>query len=407
MGSVTHAQILRTWSELAALDKRWDSLLASSHSGSTFLTWDWIEAWRAVHGGACTPFVLVLSDERGETIGVAPFIVVRDSIPSRVVRVVRFIGDRGGDANNLDIVAKVGHEAVVMDAVLSALASSTTLWDVLELHHIPGDSPNLGALRAGALQRGWRLQEDGSPHLVIHLPETWDEFLAGLSQKSRWRMARNAGMPPREGVRRRGLRATGQHLAQIGVLTNRVCERKDELPWFIDALTTLHARRWSERGQSGMLHNSARRRFYQQLAPRLLDRKALDIDVLELDGRPIAAQFGFRYDDTYYWLQTGFDPAFARHSPSFALTGRVIHRLISAGIRYYDFLHGAESYKLRWAPTVSAYAHLTIVRPRSIGAVYVAVARAGGRARARARERFPALWTRLRRVRDRLSPARA
>ena len=377
-GESPRPRIVQTWPEFSALEAVWDSLLGSSGAGSAFLTWDWIEAWRTVHGGAAAPFALVCTDQRGDISGIAPLVVLHRSMVSKFVRVMRLVGDIGGDSNNLDIIARAGDEDAVIESVLSTLGSCTTAWDILELRHMPVESPVLQPLREGILKRGWIIREHRVPHLVIELPSSWPDFLARLSVKARWRIGR------------------------AGALAGRVCARREELAYFMDALFTLHAKRWTLLGQSGSFQDRARRRFYEQLAPRLLDRNLLEFDVLELDGTAVAAQFGFCYGDTYYGLSAGFDPTAARYSPGVVLTSQIIRRLIARGVRHYDCLHGDEPYKLRWAPRVSTYVHLTIVRPRSLGARYVALADAGGRYRARIRARFPTVWQYLKRARGRL-----
>ena len=381
--------MVQQWSDFAALGSEWDALLAASGSGSAFLAWDWIESWRSVHGGATTPCVIVCRDQDGALSGIAPLVRLRRSMASRVVRIIRFMGDVGEDSNNLDIITRAGQEEVVADRVLSTLDSSRSAWDVLELRHIPVESSVLRHLLEGVAQRGWVAHRRDKPHLVLLLPDTWGEFLARLSTNTRWRLRRNATL-----------------LAGMGPLVTRVCEQRSDFPGYLDTLFALHEKRWALRGQKQSAEDRARRRLYEQLAPRLLGSNQLDVTMLEVGGRPVAAQLGLRYGDTYYAHQSAFDPAYARYSPSVALAGDIIRRLIADGVRRYDFLHGEEPYKLRWLPRSTAYAHITIVRRGSAGERYLRAARAADAMRARVRTRFPDLWNRLRDVRDSLRGSR-
>ena len=381
--------IVQRWSDFATLGSEWDGLLAASGSGSAFLAWDWIESWRSVHGGVTTPCVIVCRDDDGALSGIAPLIRLRTSLASRVVRILRFMGDVGEDSNNLDFIVRAGREAQVTDLVLSTLESSAIAWDVLELRRIPVESPVLEHLVSGVARRGWVAHRHDDTHLVIDLPHTWSEFLARLSTNTRWRLRRNATL-----------------LAELGPLVTRTCAHRDDLAEYLDTLFRLYATRWALRGQRDGAGDRMRRRFYDQLAPRLLDDGRLDLAVLESDGHVVAAQLGLRYGDAHYALQSAFDPAYARFSPSVVLASDIVRRLISNGVRTYDYLHGEEQYKLRWLPRRSTYEHITIVRPGSVGERYLRAARTAGAMVARVRTRFPRTWNRLRDVRDHVNGLR-
>lgn len=343
--------------------EEWDALLASSDSATIFLSLPWIESWLATFGRSAAPLVLVCRSENGLLRGVAPLFTLARP-PFRLIRIARFLGDIRGESDNLDLLAVRGYEDVVADAALGALEQLRDRWDVLELRQIQRESRVVSHFRTGAHQRGWILEERTSPHVIIDLAPSWKAVLAGVSTKARWAatyMERN--------------------LPSAGAVESRTCTRRDELPYFFNALYDLHGERWSARGQSGKFRDPVRRLFYQQLAERLLDRGQLDFDVLELDGRPIAVHLGCRDATTYYLLESGFDPALARFRTGVGLTGRVIRRLIGDGITHYDFLEGDEQYRLRWSPRVSEYVHLLIARPRALGAIYLSATGALARAR--------------------------
>src|SRR5262249_1199578 len=150
----------------------------------------------------------------------------------------------------------------------------------------------------------------------------------------------------------------------------------------------------------GNFKNVERRAFYEALASEFLRNGALDFDLLELDGRPIAAHFGFRYDETYYLLDGGFDPSVAKLSPGVILTSHVIRRLIADGVRFYDYQDGGEAYKLRWSPESRSYLHLTIHRPGSLGSVMMGLKRARRAVLSTLELQFPSAHRALRRIKN-------
>ena len=377
-------QFVQTWTEFATLGDEWDALLAESAVGCTFLTWDWVDSWAAAYGGDAEPFVHVCRDEGGVLMGIVPLIRLRTTLASKLVRIVRFVGDIGDNSDNLDLIARSGREADTVSSVLSALESSPNMWDVLDLRRISAESPALPHLLEGVRQRGWIVTETRVPHAVLDLPSTWEVFLERFTSHTRRRLSRSIRLLAAEGA------------------AYRVCETAGDITTYLDALFALQAQRWALRGQRPGPAEQAQRQFLDRLTPRLLARHRLELDMLELDGRPIAAQLGVHYGDTYQNLHTGFDPSFARFSPSVALAGQVVRRLLARGIRHYDYLHGDEPYKLRWLPRETTNARLVIVRPGSLGARYVSLAGAAAVWRARVRDRFPLAWARLRSARNHL-----
>jgi CelD/BcsL family acetyltransferase involved in cellulose biosynthesis len=62
----------------------------------------------------------------------------------------------------------------------------------------------------------------------------------------------------------------------------------------------------------------------------------------------VAALYGFVRGRKFYYYLGGFDPAFARYSPGSLLIYHAMQQSRSAGLRWFDFLRGAEPYKYRW-----------------------------------------------------------
>ena len=64
--------------------------------------------------------------------------------------------------------------------------------------------------------------------------------------------------------------------------------------------------------------------------------------------RPIGVLYGFRWADTFYAYQKGWDPAWERRSLGSVLLHEAIVSSRSDGARIFDFLRGAEPYKYRF-----------------------------------------------------------
>ena len=91
------------------------------------------------------------------------------------------------------------------------------------------------------------------------------------------------------------------------------------------------------------------RGFHAQFARRALDRGWLRLWLLELDGRPLAAWYGFRYANAEWYYQSGRSLDAAAENVGFVLLAHTIREAINDGCSEYRMLRGGEAYKARFA----------------------------------------------------------
>jgi len=190
--------------------------------------------------------------------------------------------------------------------------------------------------------------------LAITLPESWESYLAQLSENERTKLAYRT-----------------RRLEKAHVVRFRRCSEEAELPTCLETLFQLHKKRWQLRGQAGSFASEGRRKFYGLMARSFLARQWLEFWLLELNGRTVAAQFGFRYGDTFYILQEGFDPEYSTDSVGNVLRGHVLGQLIGEGVRHYDFLAGQEASKKRWGALPGNYLDIHLAKAFTRGSIYL------------------------------------
>ena len=103
----------------------------------------------------------------------------------------------------------------------------------------------------------------------------------------------------------------------------------------------------------------------------LQSRNWLEFWILEIGGKPIAADCGFPYNNVVYALQAGFDPSEHPDSSGFCLKGVMLKALIESGVQKYDFLTGFGENKAQWNAQLSYYQHVHFARRRSLGGIYL------------------------------------
>jgi CelD/BcsL family acetyltransferase involved in cellulose biosynthesis len=117
----------------------------------------------------------------------------------------------------------------------------------------------------------------------------------------------------------------------------------------------------------GAFSTPALRAFHEEISERALARGWLRLFVLRLDGKPAAALYGFKYDSTFYFYQSGFDPRYKKESVGLIAMGLAIKSAVEEGVEEYDLLHGDETYKLHWAAEARELGRLDLYPPRMLG----------------------------------------
>jgi len=126
------------------------------------------------------------------------------------------------------------------------------------------------------------------------------------------------------------------------------------MPACLEALFSLHRKRWQSAGQREA-SSQPPGAVLSRHGGLLLARGLLEFWLLDLNGRPAAAQFGFRFGNTVSQLQEGFDREYSTDSVGYVLRARAIKDLIAQGVRSYDFLGGQPGYKEKWGAQVEHY----------------------------------------------------
>lgn len=347
-------RVYETLADIEGLRSQWDGLLAEFRGATTFSSWEWLAPWWRAFGQRRLLLILAFFDESSQLVGLAPLSVEKRKIYLADFKIVRFWGDGSGDSDNLDFPVRPGFEDQAAGALLDYLAKESRRWDYCELNTMPEDSVVGNCLSRQLRDRSWvayRHQLTGS---AIPLPGTWEAYLAELSAKERGKVA----------YRRRLL----EKKYQIRIYK---CENQADLKVCLNTLFQLHQKRWNSAGEPGSFLSAERCRFYFEMAALLLERGRLQFWLLDLNGKTVAAQFGFCFDRTFFSLQEGYDPLYSSDSVGYVLRAHVIRQLIAAGVRRYDFLAGEAESKTRWDAAVTQYLNVHFARPASKGSLYL------------------------------------
>ena len=356
---------LNSWEDLERRRPEWEQLLLDSSSASNFWTPEWLGAWwRAFANGRKTACTLFLG-RNDEVVGLAGlyFEWINTFLRTKLLR-LRFLGDGTSDSVRLDLIIKRGHEEDCAQAFVDWLSSESG-WDICELNTLPADSAVLPHLLSTLSARKWQYRTLMTPCSAIPLPESWEKYLSQIPKKERSKINRRT-----------------KEVGNKFRVSFRKCTDEAELPFALDMLFELHQKRWKQRGLPGSFSSAERRAFYQEMALSFLKRGWLEFWQMTLDGKPVASEFAFRYRDTVYALQKGFDPEYMADSVGYVLEAHVLQTLIREGVRCYDYLGGGEASKQRLGAQESHYVNLHFARPFTAGALFLRMAQAGSSTKA-------------------------
>jgi CelD/BcsL family acetyltransferase involved in cellulose biosynthesis len=315
-------QSIESLDALAALEPEWQALWRSDPAATPFHSPDWLLPWtRHLWGGGKLCILAVRDGAR--LVALAPFFFWGYGRLPEIVR-VSFLGV--GISDRLGMLAAPESELDAARAVWDYLVRIGDQWHVCDLEEL---RPGSALLRA-ELPDG--LVAHDSPCgvcPVLPLPATVEQLYAALDPKFR-----------------RNLHQSAARLARDGAVFATV--PPDECADAIRDLCRLHAARWQERQEPGVLASEALHRFHLDAAPRLAAHDLARVYVLRLNGETVAVQYNLRRDRRVYAYLSGFDPAHARSSPGAALLAHSIGSAIQEGATEFDFLRKREDFKYHW-----------------------------------------------------------
>lgn len=324
-------ECVSTEKDLFALRELWTALLTKNPDAPVFLAWEWISTWWRHYGQGQELWLLIVRDAAGKIAGIVPLMLASRHRGVLSLRRVRFVGSGLVCPCHVDVIARPEEKEAVRAAFLSYLCAHKAEWDVLDLESMVQGC----ALERHLAEADVRCHETKA--LVcpfISLPGSWDVYYTGLKKKLR----RNL----------RYFRARLERDYADQVTFHRVT-KAEELPLAVDSLVAMHQKRWHARDQVTCFDNTRYVRFHHELAALALECGWLRFYQLQVAGQAIAALYCFRYQDTLYAYQIGFDPDWSVYSPGRLLIAHVIGEAIGEGMRELDWLRGGHEYKFDWA----------------------------------------------------------
>lgn len=226
----------------------------------------------------------------------------------------------------------------------------------LALERIPAGSPTIPALREALGPRGSVRLSEAAGHPAIALDERWTEPGGGLSSSRR------------SSLRRAQRKAEGLGEIEVELLT----PGPDEVEALLDEAFAVESRSWKGEAGTAVAFVPAQNDFFRRYAAELAARGSLRLDLLRIDGRAVAMQYGMRWNNRHWLIKIGFDEAFKAGSPGQILLSESVAAAARDGLASYELLGSRDPWTDVWTKDVNACVGVLAV-PRSLrGAIGMA-----------------------------------
>ncbi|MDD5773363.1 MAG: GNAT family N-acetyltransferase [bacterium] len=314
-----------SYEEFLSLEKDWKYIIEKSDSDNIFISWEWYSLWMK-HFHSNKKILILKVRDKGEIIGIAPFMLEEGNLFTLRKSVIRFLSD-DMMADYMDFVILRDNKEVIKE-IFSFLIGENS-WGRIDLKRITEYSPNFNALKEvlAEIDYPFLIRVDCvSP--VVEIGGVWEDYHKSL--------AKNFKKDIRNSLNR--LHRLGEVCFEEG--------NKHSLDLFFKGLCEMHKKSQKNKPGISIFESQSNRDFLYELDKI---HEGIDISVLKVNDRIIACQYALKYHGIISGWITTFDTKYSRNSPGNLLMMNLIKMSFSEGYKKFDFMIGDEWYKLRFA----------------------------------------------------------
>ena len=312
----------------------WRDLCDEAGDNEVFYRPEWALAYfQAFHPKAD---VVVLSAWRGAQLrGVLP--LVRHRVKAYGLPIIKLAVPGNVYSFRAGLTICAGEEGNEVLRELWQSVQKLPQWDVIDIDNVVEGS-GLDRLRELALVNGYAAARKRiSQTLYLTIGKPVDEKPANQTP---WL----AETRPKF---RSHLRRSKKQLEEQGALACKHFAAAD--PAALEKFYALEGSGWKGAEGTAIRCDEKVQRFYTLVAQAAANAGYLSLDFLELNGKPIAAHFGFNLRGRYFLAKAGYDESFRRQGPGQLLVNEILSETPKRGLHEFDFVGPATWDESRWA----------------------------------------------------------
>jgi CelD/BcsL family acetyltransferase involved in cellulose biosynthesis len=337
---------------LHALGPEWRALYEASDFEPS-MSFEWTRALARTHLRDDDTSVLVQLRRGGRLVGAVPLVARAPKVFGLRHRLLRPLAELKNTHSDLLIA---GHDPEALAALFDTLRPREYRWDSLRLSKLLEGASLTPVLEAGARRAGLiPRRRYRKPAYFLALPGTFEKYFAARSGKFR-NHARRA---------EKKLRAAGR-LQEVEIVTPEAFDAGYE------ALMEIERASWKEPHGTSMAAEAKQSALYREWG-RTSPPGHVHLQLLLLDGEPIAHNLGCVHRGTYYYLKTSYAARHRPLGPATFLRLSLIRSLIGRGVTAVDFCGPPYDWEQQWTTTCRWHQVLSIYAPTLRGRILSAL----------------------------------
>jgi CelD/BcsL family acetyltransferase involved in cellulose biosynthesis len=320
-------ETISDYQQFVDLEPVWNEVAHAAGLDHPFLEHAWVRTWWECFSAGSTLHILVVR-AGNKPIAIAPLILTAIRMWGIKVRRLGFFYNAHVPRADF-LIAQRSEE--VYHAIWSYLFRKCS-WDLLELCQLPDESETLDTIPRLAGADGcptgvW--PSDASPYMPLCI--AWDRYFNSLPAKHR-----------------ANLRNRFKRLKGTGPVELEAIAADEKIADALEAGFRLEAAGWKGKSRTAISCDQNTFRFYSILAQRTAKCGWTLLNFLRAGSKRVAFEYCLNYKNRIYRLKSGYDPSYARYSPSNLLSCLVLRNAFDQGIREFEFLGDSEDWKLQW-----------------------------------------------------------
>jgi len=335
--------VLKEIPEDPALSEAWNTLVLAMDNPEVFLTYQWaLAASRGFRLHLST--MLFLMYDFDQLVVVAAL-----AVDPKAPRSAFFL--TSSTADYCDIVSSPANRKTVLLALLEEI-KNLGISDVV-FANVPSNSATLQELpRVAGSHRFYVTSRTSYNCGVVQLggEEQRETLLQSLASKGREKRAL-------------------KRLTNLGAVKVIHFTEPEQIGTSLESIVSAQISRFLASNRVSPLVGSERRTFLRHLSDLLAHSGWLKISQLEIDGRPVAWNYGFRFGGSWFWYLPTFQMEYEHVSPGSCLLRLLVEEgAKDASLQWLDLGLGDEPYKDRFANKIrqTRYVHLSRGLPRHV-----------------------------------------
>jgi CelD/BcsL family acetyltransferase involved in cellulose biosynthesis len=338
--------VLKEIPEDVDLSEAWNMLVLEMENPEVFFTYQWALAASRGFQKQLSPLLFLIYDSQ-QLVG-----VVALAVDPKAPRAAFFL--TSSTADYCDIVSAPANRRAVLLALLKEI-KDLGLSDLV-LANVPATSATLKELPGVAGPNSFYVTSRSAYNCGVVQLEGEDQretLLQTLAGKSRERRAL-------------------KRLTNLGSVKVIHLTGPEQIGTSLESIVSAQISRFLASDRVSPLVGTERRTFLRHLSDLLSQSGWLKISQLEIDGRPVAWNYGFRFGGSWFWYLPTFEMKYEHVSPGSCLLRLLVEEgARDASVRRLDLGLGDEPYKERFANNVrqTRYVHLSRGFPRYVVSV--------------------------------------